>query len=334
MTRCLKNEYYYFQITIKLNLKKMPINVKLLKEIAEVAGAPGHEQRIREIVIREVTPLVDEVTIDNMGNVYAIKKGKAKKRVMIGAHMDEIGFMVTHIDDDGFVRFHTLGGFDPKTLTAQRVIIHGKKDVIGVMGSKPIHVMSAEERLKLPKTTDFFIDLGMNKKEVEKIVSLGDPITRERGLIEMGNCVNCKSLDNRLAVFILIQFFRPEKNISKNEMNAMGTVMEIPVEVTKIIQTSCADCHSNSTNYPWYSEIAPVSWYLAQHVKEGKEHLNFSEWTNYNKDQQEHVLKDIKEVLNEREMPLKSYLLIHKDAKLTENQYQILYDWVNSIKIE
>jgi len=190
----------------------MPINVKLLKEIAEVAGAPGHEQRIREIVIREVTPLVDEVTIDNMGNVYAIKKGKTKKRVMIGAHMDEIGFMVTHIDEDGFVRFHTLGGFDPKTLTAQRVIIHGKKDVIGVMGSKPIHVMSAEERLKLPKTTDFFIDLGMNKKEVEKIVSLGDPITRERGLIEMGNCVNCKSLDNRLAVFILIESLKELKN--------------------------------------------------------------------------------------------------------------------------
>lgn len=183
----------------------MPINVPLLKEIAEVAGAPGHEQRIREIVLREIKPLVDEVTIDNMGNVYAIKKGKEKKRVMIGAHMDEIGFMVTHIDDKGFVRFHTLGGFDPKTLTAQRVIIHGKKDVIGVMGSKPIHVMTAEERLVLPKTTDFFIDLGMNKEEVGKIVSIGDPITRERGLIEMGNCVNCKSLDNRLAVFILIE---------------------------------------------------------------------------------------------------------------------------------
>ncbi|HEY9221166.1 MAG TPA: heme-binding domain-containing protein [Lutibacter sp.] len=137
-----------------------------------------------------------------------------------------------------------------------------------------------------------------------------------------------------LVVLILIQFIRPEKNESKNEMNAMSTVMEIPVEVTKIIQTSCADCHSNSTNYPWYSEIAPVSWYLAQHVKEGKENLNFSGWTAYNKDQQEHILKDIKEVLNEREMPLKSYLLIHKDAKLTENQYQILYDWVNSIKIE
>jgi endoglucanase len=190
----------------------MSLNITLLKEIAEAAGAPGHEQRIREIVIREVTPLVDEVSVDNMGNVYAIKKGKESKKVMIGAHMDEIGFIVTHIDDNGFVRFHTLGGFDPKTLTAQRVIIHGKKDVIGVMGSKPIHVMTAEEKTKQLKTTDFFIDLGMNKKEVEKIVSLGDPITRDRNLIEMGNCVNCKSLDNRLAVFILIESLRDLKN--------------------------------------------------------------------------------------------------------------------------
>jgi hypothetical protein len=137
-----------------------------------------------------------------------------------------------------------------------------------------------------------------------------------------------------LAIVILIQFIRPEKNNSKDETYAMSTVMEIPVEVNKIIQTSCADCHSNSTTYPFYSEIAPVSWYLAQHVNEGKEHLNFSEWTTYNKDQKEHLLKDIKEVLNEREMPLKSYLLIHKDAKLTENQYQILYDWANSINVE
>ncbi|MDD3722332.1 MAG: heme-binding domain-containing protein [Lutibacter sp.] len=137
-----------------------------------------------------------------------------------------------------------------------------------------------------------------------------------------------------LAIVILIQFIRPEKNISKNETHAISTVLEIPVEVNKIIQTSCADCHSNSTIYPWYNEIAPVSLFLAQHVKKGKEHLNFSEWTTYNKDQKEHLLKDIKEVLNERGMPLKSYLLIHKDAKLTENQYQILYDWASTIKVE
>ena len=190
----------------------MSININLLREITEVAGAPGHEQRIRAIVLREVTPLVDDVTIDNMGNVYAIKKGENAKRVMVGAHMDEIGFIVTHIDDNGFVRFHTLGGFDPKTLTAQRVIIHGREDVMGVMGSKPIHVMSSEEKNKTPKITDYFIDLGMNKAAVEQLVRVGDPITRERGLIEMGECVNCKSLDNRLAVFILIETLRTLKD--------------------------------------------------------------------------------------------------------------------------
>jgi putative aminopeptidase FrvX len=186
----------------------MALNIPLLAEICEVAGAPGYESRIREIVLREVTPLVDEVSIDNMGNVTAIKKGRERKKVMIAAHMDEIAFMVTHIDDKGFLRFHTLGGFDPKTLTAQRVIVHGKQDLIGVMGSKPIHVMTAEERTKPPKTTDFFIDLGLPKEEVDKLVKVGDVVTRERKLIEMGNCVNCKSIDNRVSVFILIEALR------------------------------------------------------------------------------------------------------------------------------
>ncbi|PZX51089.1 endoglucanase [Algoriphagus ratkowskyi] len=193
----------------------MDINVALLKEICEIAGAPGFEKRVRDLVIKLVTPLVDEVKVDNIGNVIAIKKGKRNpdsKRVMIAAHMDEIGFIITHIDENGFLRFHTLGGFDPKTLTAQRVIVHGKKDFVGVMGSKPIHVMSAEERTKLPKTTDFFIDLGMSKEEVDKYITVGDPVTRDRELIEMGDCVNCKSIDNRVAVFILIETLKQLDN--------------------------------------------------------------------------------------------------------------------------
>lgn len=144
---------------------------------------------------------------------------------MIGAHLDEIGFIVTHIDDKGFVRFHTLGGFDPKTLTAQRVIIHGKKDVMGVMGSKPIHVMSPEERNKVPQITDYFIDLGMPKEEVMKWISIGDPVTRERGLIEMGECVNCKSLDNRVSVFILLEAMKTLKE-TDNDVYAVFTVQE------------------------------------------------------------------------------------------------------------
>ena len=105
------------------------INVSLLKKICLTPGAPGYEQKIRELVIKEVTPLVDEISVDAMGSVIAIKKGKGDKRVMVAAHIDEIGFMVTHIDKNGFVRFDTLGGFDAKTLTSQRVIIHGKKDI-------------------------------------------------------------------------------------------------------------------------------------------------------------------------------------------------------------
>lgn len=188
------------------------LNIPLLKKICEVAGAPGHEQRVRELVIKEVKPLVDSITVDNMGNVTAFKKGKKNKKVMIAAHMDEISFMVTHVDEKGFLRFIPLGGFDPKTLTAQRVIVHGKKDIIGVMGTKPIHIMTPEERGKIVPITDYFIDLGMPKKEVDKIVRQGDVVTRERELIEMGTCVNCKSLDNRLSVFILIETLRSLKN--------------------------------------------------------------------------------------------------------------------------
>ena len=189
------------------------INVPLLASICETAGAPGFEQRVRTLVIEQLKDVVDEYSIDNMGNVTTIVRGKSSdKKVMIAAHMDEIGFIVTHIDENGFVRFHTLGGFDPKTLTAQRVIIHGKKDLIGVMGSKPIHVMTAAERTKVPKTTDYFIDLGMPKAEVIKFISVGDSITRQRELIEMGDCVNCKSIDNRVSVFILIETLKQLKN--------------------------------------------------------------------------------------------------------------------------
>jgi putative aminopeptidase FrvX len=203
----------------------MAINIKLLKEICEVAGAPGHEQRIREVVLREVKKLADKVSVDNMGNVTAFKKGKKDKKVMIAAHMDEIGFIITHIDENGFLRFIPLGGFDPKTLTAQRVIVHGKKDVIGVMGSKPIHMMSAGEREKIVPISDYFIDLGLSKKEVDKIVSVGDTVTRQRELIEMGNCVNCKSIDNRVSVFILIETLRELKS-SPYDVYAVFTVQE------------------------------------------------------------------------------------------------------------
>ena len=181
------------------------IDFDLLKVICETPGAPGFEKPIRDLVVDLVKPLVDEVSIDAMGNVIALKKGGERKRVMIAAHLDEISFIVAHIDDEGFIRFHTLGGFDPKTLTAQRVVIHGREDVYGVMGSKPVHLMQPEEKNKAPNIKDYYIDTGLSGEKVMQLVSIGDPITRERSLIQMGDCVNGKSLDNRVSVYILIK---------------------------------------------------------------------------------------------------------------------------------
>ena len=186
-------------------------NIELLKKICVTPGAPGFEQRIRALILKELKGLADEVTVDPMGSIIAVKKGKEDKKVMVAAHMDEIGFIVTHIDDEGFIRFHTLGGFDPKTLTSQRVIIHGKKDVIGIMGCKPIHLMKADERGKAMPIEEYFIDTGLPKKEVGKLIKVGDSITRDRDLIEMGECVNSKSLDNRVSVFILLEVLRQLK---------------------------------------------------------------------------------------------------------------------------
>ena len=202
------------------------VDIKLLKNICETPGAPGFENGVRNLVLKEIENCVDDINIDNMGNVIALKKGKDEtKSVMIAAHMDEIGFIVTHINDKGFLKFHPLGGFDPKTLTSQRVIVHGKKNLVGVMGSKPIHVMTTEEKNRVPKIKDYYIDLGLEKSEVDKIVKVGDPVTRERGLIEMGDCINCKSLDNRISVFVLIEALKKIKTPDFNTY-AVFTVQE------------------------------------------------------------------------------------------------------------
>lgn len=184
------------------------IDFQLLKRISETPGAPGFERLVRNLVRDEIKDLVDEMFIDSMGSLIAIRRGREPKRVLVAAHMDEISFIVTHIDDEGFIRFHPLGGFDPKTLTAQRVIVHGKEDVPGVMGSKPIHLMSNDERNKVAMIRDYFIDVGMKGEQVKELVSVGDPITRERELVVMGDCVNGKSLDNRVSVYILIEVLK------------------------------------------------------------------------------------------------------------------------------
>lgn len=188
----------------------MQLNIPLFKKISETPGAPGFEHRIRQLIIAAVKPLVDDVAVDNLGNVLAFKKGyqPASKKVMIAAHMDELGLIVKHIDPSGFIRFHTLGGFDAKTLLAQRVVVHGQQDLVGVIGTKAVHFMTEEERKRPIEVKELYIDLGRSQQDVEKYVAVGDAITRERDLIVLGDCISGKSLDNRTGVFVLIEALR------------------------------------------------------------------------------------------------------------------------------
>ena len=201
-------------------------NIELLSKICSVAGAPGHEKKIRDFIIGEIKKEGLSYTLDNIGNLIVTIKGKKEKSVMVAAHMDEIGFIVKHIDEKGFVFFHPLGGFDPKTLTSQRVVIHGTHDVLGVMGSKPIHIMSAEDRKKTSKIEDYFIDTGLKKEELEKKISVGDPITRYSELIELGQNINGKSLDNRASVFVLLQVLKKINQPPPYDIYGVFTVQE------------------------------------------------------------------------------------------------------------
>lgn len=206
----------------------MQLDIPLFKSICETPGPSGFEKLIRQRIIQEVTPLVDHLEVDAMGNILTTKHGRNNpqgKRVMVAAHMDELGLIVKHIDDEGYLRFHTLGGFDPKALTAQRVIVHGKKDLVGVIGGKAIHFMGPKERDTAPKLEDYFIDLGMPRSEVVKYVTVGTYVTRKRSMIELGDCLNGKSLDNRTGVFVLIETLRQLKAVPY-DFHAVFTVQE------------------------------------------------------------------------------------------------------------
>lgn len=188
--------------------------MNLLKELSEGFGAPGFEDEVRAVVLREVKKLVDEVKVDALGNVIALKRATVKnktsaKKLMFAGHMDEIGFVVSHVNKGGFLRISPLGGFDPKTLIAKRVMVHGKKKkFVGMIGTKPIHVMSMEERSKMPQLTEVFVDVGLKATEVKKHIEIGDWVTLHQNFLEIGDLISGKSLDNRIAVWTLIQLLR------------------------------------------------------------------------------------------------------------------------------
>ena len=138
-----------------------------------------------------------------------------------------------------------------------------------------------------------------------------------------------------IVLLVAIQFFKTKENKSiQVSENAITQHYDVPENIQNILKTSCYDCHSNNTNYPWYSKIQPVKWWLANHVNEGKEKLNFDEFYSYSTKRKLHKLDEVIETIKDNEMPLKSYMLIHGDAKLTVNDKSELEAWVKNLKNE
>ena len=133
-----------------------------------------------------------------------------------------------------------------------------------------------------------------------------------------------------LIIFLLIQLYQPARNISF-EQDITGNftkVYNVPKNVEIILRTSCYDCHSNNTYYPWYSYIQPVRFFMESHIKEGKENLNFNEWGTYSNRKQERLLNSIKEQIETKQMPLSSYTIMHENAKLNDEQIKVLTNWL------
>ena len=160
------------------------MNKTLLEKLCNANGISGDEDRVRDIIISEIKNSGAEYTVDNMGNLLVFKKGKntPNKRLLISAHMDEVGFIVTNITSEGYIKFDEVGGIDRRVILGKSVVINNS--VNGVVTAAPMHLLTSEQRDSIPKLDNMFIDIGAeSKEEAEKYVSLGDSINFEGNFV-------------------------------------------------------------------------------------------------------------------------------------------------------
>jgi tetrahedral aminopeptidase len=200
---------------------------RLFRTLVTTPGISGREDRIRDVVKKELEPLVDEVRTDRLGNLVGIRTG-TRPKVMLCAHMDSIGFVVSHIEDAGFLRIQPVGGFDTRTLVNQQVLVQTRaKDYIGLLSpaTKPIHVLDEDEAKKIPKMNDFIVDLMIPADEVKEAVSIGDPVTYYREPVVTDRAVTAPYLDDRLGVYVLLSALKKARR-DGSEVHAVVSVQE------------------------------------------------------------------------------------------------------------
>ncbi len=186
-------------------------DLSLLKNLCMLNGISGDENSVREMILSEIKDYVSEYKVDNLGNIVAFKKGKkrAVNKLMISAHMDEVGFIVTDITSDGLIKFDEVGGVDRRVLPGRSVLINNS--IPGVIGVKPVHLCDSDEKKSIPKYSSMYIDIGADsKEEAQKAVSLGDSISYEPYYSENNFSVMSKALDDRAGCFMMIEMIKSE----------------------------------------------------------------------------------------------------------------------------
>jgi putative aminopeptidase FrvX len=177
--------------------------VPLLKRLSEASGVSGYEHEVREIVQAAFEPYADEIRTDTLGNVIALKRGigtAPRPTIMLATHMDEIGLIVSELED-GFIHFQQVGGYDDRVLLGQEVVVHGRRDLPGIIGARPPHVLPAGERDKAISYDKLLIDVGLEAEALPNWVRVGDLITMNSEFVELkGGLVSGKALDNRASV--------------------------------------------------------------------------------------------------------------------------------------
>jgi putative aminopeptidase FrvX len=216
-----------------MKLTQADLTLQMFKELTEAPGAPGNEHAVRQIMTRYIEPYADEITADHLGSLIAMKKGTGEgPKIMVAGHLDEIGLMITQITDDGFLRFQTLGGWWSQVMLAQRVsIITRKGEIVGVIGSKPPHILPPEARKKPAEIKEMFIDIGASsREEAEEFgVRPGDTVVPICPFTVMNNpkLLMAKAWDNRIGCAIAIEVLRRLQNEDHpNTVFGVGTVQE------------------------------------------------------------------------------------------------------------
>lgn len=203
------------------------INKDFLFELLKVAAPSGQERRSADVWQKEAKTFA-RVTEDHYGNSYAEIGPENAPAITLMGHLDEIGLIVSHVGEHGFISILGVGGWDPQVLVGQRIrFLAPGGDVIGVIGKKPIHVMDPEDRKHASKMEDLWVDIGLDKEEAEKKVPVGTFAVIEQGPLEVGNCIVSRAIDNRIGAFIVLEALKQlkDKNL-KHRIVAVGTSQE------------------------------------------------------------------------------------------------------------